>query len=184
VLPEYQYAGRVAVTVDASPASVMHALRHVTLAEMPWARAIGKLRYLPARLMGRFSAQESDDQRSFFDIAARLILAERPDEEVIIGCAGKLHNLVDQQMVDFNDAAQFHGYRDPNSEKHVESFRILPWGPGRSRLVAEHRTQVLGPPAAWKFALYWHLMVGWSSNILLRWYLLAAKRRAEASRRN
>jgi hypothetical protein len=180
VLPQADYAGSVSVKIRATPAAIFKALREVTLDEMPVAHALGSIRYLPGRLAGRMQPATNERSRPFFDLAARLVLAEEPGREVVIGSVGRLHDLIDQDFVDLDSAEAFERFQHPNYEKHAESFRITGGNAETGyTLLAEHRTQALGAPASWKFALYWYLLVGWSGNLLLRMLLKAVKRRAE-----
>ena len=180
VLPRYDYRSRVSLVIDAPPAAIFHALRSVTLAEMPLAYVLGTVRYLPGLLSGRLRRKPDEASRPFFEVAGSRLLTERPDREVILGCAGILHNLMDQQFVAFDDVEAFRSFDRPGYEKFAQSFGIAA-GDGSSAytIVAEHRTQVLGTYGRWKFALYWWLMVGWAGDLLLRMLLDAVKRRAE-----
>ena len=180
VLPEYDFGGRVEVTIQAPPAAIFRALREVTLAEMPLAYALGSLRYLPGRLTGRAPARPDEARRPFFELIAPLVLAEQPDHELVFGSIGRLHDLLDQQFVSIDSPEAFASFDHPDYEKLVESVRILGGNDQRGyTVVGEHRTRALGPSARWKFALYWYLLVGWSGNLLLRLLLEAVKRRAE-----
>jgi hypothetical protein len=180
VLPEYQYRGQAAVVIDAPPPAIFRALRQVTLAEMPLAYALGTIRYLPGILTGRMKRRPDELRRPFVDVIAWPPLAEAPERELLVGTIGKLHDLFDQQVVPLDSPAAFERFDTPDYEKHAESFRIAGGSDeAGSTLLAEHRTQALGSSARWKFALYWHLLVGWSGNLLLRMLLEAVKRRAE-----
>ena len=113
------------------------------------------------------------------------MLAEDLDREMVFGCAGILHNLVDQRIVAFEDVEAFRAFDRLVYEKFVQSFRIAGSDPGGNHLiVAEHRTRVLGAHGRWKFALYWWLMVGWAGDLLLRMLLDAVKQRAEGEARH
>src|SRR5512138_1096728 len=48
-----QFRDLIAVRVAAEPEALFRALREVTLADMPLARLVGGIRYLPTRLAGR-----------------------------------------------------------------------------------------------------------------------------------
>jgi hypothetical protein len=185
VLPCYDYGGRVAVVIHAPPSPIFRALRAVTLAEMPLAYALGTIRYLPGLLSGRLRRSPDEYSRPFFEVAGSRLLAETPDREMVFGCSGILHNMVDQQIVTSEDIEAFRSFERPGYEKFVQGFRIA-GGDGSSgyTVVAEHRTQVLGTCGRWKFALYWWLMVGWAGDLLLRMLLNAVKRRAERAVRN
>lgn len=183
VMPKYDFRGSRTVSIDAEPAAVMRALETVTLAEMPLANAIGTLRYLPGRLLGKQRPQDDEVNQPFFEVAKPLRLGEDPGHEIVIGNVGKFHDLVDQQFVDLPDLFTFTRFNDPDYQKLVISFRaVREPGSERSLLVSEHRTLALSPASRRKFAVYWYLMVGWGGNFMLRQLLLAVKRRAERDR--
>jgi hypothetical protein len=180
ILPSYDFRGSVSTVVQAPPVEILKAVREVTLAEMPLAYALGTLRYLPGLLTGRTRPQPDAARRPFFESLASPLLADDPDRELVVGTIGKLHDLLDQQIVQTDSPAAFQQFDQPDYEKFVQSFRIAGGDGARGyTLLAEHRTRVLGPSARWKFALYWYLLVGWSGNLLLRMLLDAVKRRAE-----
>lgn len=180
LLPEYDFRGVEIVTIQASPEQIIRALREVTLAEMPLAYALGTLRYLPGLLTGRMKRQPDEATRPFLETGVMNLLAERPGREIVIGTIGRLHDLLDQQLIRVQDAEEFKRFDDPDYEKFIQSFRIASGSEATGfRLVAEHRTQALSPEARRKLALYWYLMVGWAGNWLLRMLLAAVKRRAE-----
>lgn len=185
VLPRYDYGSSVRVVIHAPRAEIFRALRSVTLAEMPLAYALGTMRYLPGLLSGRLRRKPDGASRPFFEVAGSRLLAEAPDREMVFGCAGILHSLVDQRFVPFEDVEAFRSFNRPGYEKFVQSFRIADRdGSSGYAVVAEHRTQVLGSHGCWKFTLYWWLMVGWAGDLLLRMLLDAVKRRAERAVRN
>jgi hypothetical protein len=179
-LPAYEFRGRVTTVIHAPPTAIFRALRTVTLADMPLADALGTIRYLPGRLTGRLRRRPDERTRPFFELAAPLVLAEEPGREVVIGSIGKLHDLLDQQVVPLDSPEAFKRFAQPDYEKFVQSFRVAGGdAAGGYTLVAEHRTHAIGASARWKFALYWHLMVGWAGNFLLWILMRAVKRRAE-----
>src|SRR5579884_1026308 len=177
VCPDFEFAGVESVEVNAPPAAVFEAIRRVTLAEMPVARALGTLRYLPGILLGRVRPRA--DGRPFVE-GLGVVLAEAPEREVVIGMAGRLHDLVDQRPVPFTSADEYARFADPGYQKFVQSFRVEPLGDDRVRLVAAHRTHALSEESRRKFRPYWRLLVGPGSGVMLRGLLDAIKRRAEA----
>jgi hypothetical protein len=64
ILPEYDFRGAVSVRIRATPRDIFRAVDEVSLTDMPLARALGTLRYLPYRLRGR-KPEQIDDTRSF-----------------------------------------------------------------------------------------------------------------------
>ena len=88
--------------------------------------------------------------------------------------------LPDQQFVALDSPRASAAFDEPDYETFVLGFRVVGGSDQTGcTLLSEHRTQVLGPSATRKFALYWYLLVGWSGNLLLRMLLQAVKRRAE-----
>jgi hypothetical protein len=180
VLPEYDHGGQVSIQIHASKSAIFRALREVTLAEMPLAYALGTIRYLPGRLTGRIKSQPDEAVRPFFELMAPLVLAEEPDQEIVLGNIGRLHDLLDQQFAQLDSPEAFAAFAHPDYEKLAQSIRVADGDEATGyTLVGEHRTLALGPSARWKFALYWHLLVGWSGNWLLRMLLEAVRRRTE-----
>ncbi|MBX3015147.1 MAG: hypothetical protein KF832_26750, partial [Caldilineaceae bacterium] len=55
-LPNAEFNGQVSVVIHAPPPAIFQALHEVTLADMPLAKWLGELRYLPGRLMGKGQA--------------------------------------------------------------------------------------------------------------------------------
>ena len=144
------------------------------------ADALGSLRYLPGRLAGRLRRPADYRTQPFFAQVAPFVLAEEPGREVVIGSIGKLHDLLDQQVVALDGPEAFARFDRPGYEKFAQSVRVA-GGDAASgwTVVAEHRTHAIGASARWKFALYWYLLVGWAGDLLLWLLLRAVKRRAE-----
>jgi hypothetical protein len=168
------------VVIHAPPPGIFRALRAVTPAEMPLAHALGTIRYLPGLLSGRMQRRTDELTRPFVEALAWPTLAEQPDREVVVGTIGRLHDLLDQQFVQLASPEAFERFDTPDYEKQAESFCIAGGSDAAGYvLLAEHRTQPIGPSARWKFAWYWYRLVGWSGNWLLRMLLEAVRRRAE-----
>lgn len=159
-LPDAEFAGEVSVDIHAPPSVIFDALRRVTLDDMPLAKGIGALRYLPGRLMGRGASVESVEAKPFLEVlqseGGNIILDEEPDSEIVVGAIGKFHNLMDQQVVLLRHAGDFTRFDEPDYQKLAMSFRLsfLPDHTGY-RLTLTHRTHALSRAARWKFALYW-----------------------------
>lgn len=184
VMPDYHFRGGAKVTVDATPDETLHALETVTLGDMPLAYAIGTLRYLPGRLLGKQRPADGQLTRPFFEVAKPLPLGEDPGREIVIGSVGKFHDMLDQQMVDLPDLFTFTRFNEAGYQKLAMNFRAVREPDGaRTILTSDHRTLALSPASRRKFAVYWYLMVGWGGNLMLRQLLKAVKRRAEADHR-
>ncbi len=182
VLPMYEFGDRVGVELQARPAQIFEALKEVTLAEMPLAKTLGELRYLPARLTGRMRV--SADDVPFMNLVlgkGTIVLAEEPQREIVTGTIGKFHNLLDQQVVPIRDADEFYRFDDPVYQKLVMSIRVREADTaGVYRLELEHRTHALSPSARRRFAGYW-LIIRPGGAFVTKLLLHAVRRRAEAA---
>jgi hypothetical protein len=150
----------VSVDIHAPPSIIFDALQHVTLDDMPIAKWIGALRYLPGRLIGQGASVESVEAKPFMEVllseGGNIVLDEEPESELVVGAIGKFHNLMDQQIVPLRHVGDFTGFDEPDYQKLAMSFRLsfLPDHTGY-RLTLTHRTHALSRAARWKFALYW-----------------------------
>lgn len=183
MMPDYHFRGGAKVSVEATPEEVLRALEEVTLAEIPLASAIGAIRYLPGRILGKRRPVDALT-RTFFEAAMPLRLGEDPGREIVIGGAGKFHNLIDRQFADLPDLFTFTRFNDADYQKLAIAFRAVPEPAGtRTMLISEHRTLALSPASRRTFALSWFLLVGWGGNFILRQLLKAVRRRVEADHR-
>jgi hypothetical protein len=184
IVPETEFRDVISVTVNAEPAAILDALHGVTVDDMPLAKAMGTLRYLPARLLGR-PGVESAAGEPFMESLLKngtVVLAEDPEREVVVGSAGKYHQLLDQEPRPFTSAEEFRAFSDPDFQKLVMSLRVEPTGtPGLNRLILEHRTQPLSEASRRRFRRYWRVIKP-TGAFVTRQLLWAAKRRAEAGR--
>lgn len=181
-LPESEFNGQVSVVIHAPPDVIFQALREVTLADMPLAKWIGELRYLPARLAGKMQ-EETQGSEPFMQLVlsgGTILLAEEPDRELVVGSVGKYHNLADQQFAPLASPEEFVRFDHPDYQKLAMSFRVTGNDPVTGyRLTLEHRTHALSPAARWKFAFYW-LGIKPGGNFVSWLMLRAIRRRAEA----
>jgi hypothetical protein len=159
-LPEAEFAGAVSVDIHASASVIFDALQNVTLDDMPLAKWLGTLRYLPGLLVGRKASAQPVKAQPFMQViqseGGNIVLDEEPDSEVVVGTIGKFHNLLDQQIVPLRHVDDFVRFDEPDYQKLAMSFRLLPLHQDSGyRLTLTHRTHALSRAARWKFALYW-----------------------------
>jgi hypothetical protein len=185
LLPEADFCDTSSLRVQAPPASVLRALREVTVADMPAATAIAEVRYLPARLLGRVPPSTPDVP--FLDLllsesGGYAVLAEDPGREIVIGTVGRLHDLTDQELTRPESAEAFRRFAAPDHEKLAMSLRVEDVDAAGCTLVLEHRTHAVDARARRLFSLYWLVIKpggAFMSQLLLR----AVRRRAESAAR-
>jgi hypothetical protein len=187
-LPQAEFSGEVSVNIEAEPERIFRAIQLVTLAEMPLANWIGRLRYLPGRLFGtsQEGAAAVDIERTpFIQLLqaqnTNIILAEEPNREVVMGAIGKFHNLLDQHFVLLESPEEFMRFEEPDYQKLAMSFRITPLSEERvNRLSLIHGTHAMSRAARWKFGLYW-IGIKPGGNFVSWLMLRAIKRMAEGA---
>jgi hypothetical protein len=159
-LPQAEFAGEVSVNIYAPVDTIFAALQRLTINDMPFAKWLGTIRYLPGLLVGKAESVASVENRAFVQViqaeGGNIVLAEEPDSEIVFGAIGKFHNLIDQQVVPLSNADDFVRFSRPGYQKLAISFRLIPLDDGKGyRLALTHRTHALSREARWKFALYW-----------------------------
>ena len=162
-LPHYHHRERHSVLVAASPERALQAAKQVTLAELPVARLLFRIRGLGAtapteRLWDLFEANGFT----------------RFDEEtfVLVGRPWRLSGARRPDIVDFR------AFSERGWAKMTLDLRGVPDAES-ARLVTETRILLTDRGARWRFAAYW-LVVRFFSGLTRRSWLRAAKRRAES----
>ena len=178
--PDREFTDEISVTVSATPAAIFDAAMRVTANDMPVAKALGTLRYLPGRLLGRKRA--SSDAAPFIQTLldnGTVILADEPEHELVFGSAGKYHQLLDQEPRPFKTADDYHAFHHADYQQLVMSLRVTPTStPGLNQLVLEHRTHPLSEESRRKFRRYWRVIRP-PGAFVTKQLLGAIKRRAE-----
>lgn len=167
-LPVYEFSERHSLAIAAPASRVDDALRAVSLADIPVARVLWKLR--------RLGQQRGDATRPFVDEFPGLVLEDVPHEGVVLGLTGQFWRLGggtrDPGRPRTTD--EFLAYHRAESCKAVIDLRV-----GPRSLSTETRVHVEGQRARRKFRRYWFVIRPFSG--LIRILLLrAVRRRAEA----
>ena len=168
----YEFSERHQLEIHAVPEQVDRALREVSLAEIPVARALWWLR--------RFGRGDPGVRRPFLDPAlpGAVPLDDVLGEGVVIGLTGQFWRLRGSRDPERpRTAVEFLAYDRPDMCKAVLDFRIERLGPGQCRLSTETRVHVADPAARRAFRRYW-LVIRPFSGLTRILFLRAVRRQA------
>ena len=169
-LPAFEFSERHRLEIHAERDRVDRALREVSLAEIPIARALFWLR--------RLGRPSSSARRPFLDAAVQgaVVLEDEPAEGIVIGLTGQFWRLRGGRLADSpRTSDEFAAYNRTDVCKAVIDFRIDEVRPGCCRLSTETRVRVADPAARRAFRRYWRVIRPFSG--LTRILFLRAVRR-------
>jgi hypothetical protein len=169
-LPEYEFSERHRVAIAAPPERIDDALRSVSLAEIPVARALWFIRRLGRPYGGVHSP--------FVDgaLPSAVVLDDVRGEGIVLGLTGQFWRLSGgDRGVSPASPEAFRAFDRPDACKAVIDFRI-----GPSLLSTETRVHVADPATRRKFRRYWLLIRPFSGLIRIL-FLRATRRRAEVA---
>lgn len=169
LLPAYEFSERHAIQVAAAPARIDEAVRAVSIADIPIARALWWLR--------RLGRPYGDAAKPFVgDELPGVVLDDVPGEGIVLGLTGQFWRLRGGRDPNRpTTAEEFLAYDRPDTCKAVIDFRVAP-----GTLSTETRVHVADPASRRRFRRYW-LVVRPFSGLIRILFLRAARRRAEAS---
>jgi hypothetical protein len=107
-----------------------------------------------------------------------VILAEVPDDEIVIGVAGKFWRPDGRRCLDLT-AGEFVGFSAPGQAKAAWNFRLTAESPTETVLSTETRIKCFGHAALWKFRTYW-ILVAPFSGVIRKAILKQVKTEAES----
>ncbi len=174
-LPEYQFVeyheGRVRAPVEA----VVKAIREVSLADMPTAVALMRIR---GAASGHFSGSPPD-ARPLFDTMLRsgagfLALDLGDPSELVLGMVGFVH----KPKPPVTTPEQFVAFTDAGGIRVAFNLRVVDEGGGIVRVSTETRSLANDDAARRAFARYWRIIYP-GSSIIRRVWLDAIIARAE-----
>ena len=140
--------------------------------------------WLVRLLMSLRSGKWMQRDRLVSDLRQRLkgtgfvVLAEVPDEELVIGVAGRFLRPDGGRCLDLT-ADSFANFSTPGYAKVAWNFKLRANSPESTLLSTETRIKCFGPAALWKFRVYWSL-VGPFSGLLRKAILNEVKTEAES----
>jgi hypothetical protein len=168
LLPAFEFSERHRVAIHAPPDRIDAALRQVSVADIPLARALWWVRRL---------GRPYGDARTPF-VGGELpgvVLDDVPDEGIVLGLTGQFWRLRGgRDRTRPRTAEEFLAYSRPDACKAVIDFRV-----GPASLSTETRVHVADPVARRKFRVYW-LGIRPFSGLIRILLLRAARRHAEA----
>jgi hypothetical protein len=171
-LPAFEFSERHQLEIRAEPTKIDRALREVSIAEMPIARALVWLR--------RLGRPTSGARRPFLDEALHraVLLEDASGEGVVLGLKGQFWRLRGGPDVPRpRTADEFLAYDRADVCKAVFDFRITELGAGHCRLTTETRVHAADPAALRAFRRYW-LVVRPFSGLIRILFLREIRRQA------
>lgn len=185
-LPEHHFREVHAIAVCATPEEAFRAIKELTPAEIPLARALLGLRALPARLVrhSRFRRGRFDPTRPFLEQmlgAGFVLLGEEPGRELVVGTIGRFWELSGGAAPSIPDARAFAAFGHPAYAKAALNFTVTERPRGGVIVRTETRIAVPEPGARRAFARYWRVIFP-GSALIRRVWLRAIKRRVERER--
>lgn len=174
-LPEYQFSEVHEARVRAPKATVVRAIREVSLADMPAAVVLLRIR---AAAFGRFRASPPDPRPildAMFQPGSGFLALDTADPgEFVYGMVGFVH----KPPPAVTTPAQFAAFSDAGGIRVAFNLRAVPGDGGTVRLSTETRCLANGDDARRAFARYWRIIYP-GSAIIRRVWLDAIIARAE-----
>ena len=166
-LPVYEFSERHRLAIDAQPRRIDEALRTVSLADIPVARALWWMR--------RLGRRTGSPRKAFVTAFPGVVLEDAPGEGIVLGLTGQFWRLRGNlDPPGPRTPEDFLAYSRPDVCKAVIDLRV-----GPSSLSTETRVRVADPAARRKFRRYW-LVIRPFSGLIRILLLRAARRRALA----
>ncbi len=175
-LPNYDFRAAYKIRIIAQRAVVYERLLHSDFRELWLTRFLMTLR--TGKRMPRHRAPGDVPQR--LQGTGFVILEQVPDDELVIGVAGRFWHLDGGRCMDLT-AAHFVEFSRPGYAKVAWNFKLREESPGTETTIlsTETRIQCSGRAALWKFGVYWSL-VGPFSGPIRKAILKQVKTKAES----
>ena len=174
-LPEYQFSETHEARVHAPMAAVVKAIREVSLADMPAAVVLLRIR---AAAGGRFHSSPPDTRpllETMLQPGSGFLALDTADPaELVYGMVGFVH----KPKPPITTPEQFAAFTEPGGIRVAFNLRAVPQGDGAIRLSTETRCLANGDEARRTFARYWRIIYP-GSAIIRRVWLDAIIARAE-----
>lgn len=181
-LPHYDVNEIHSIEIRASPERVYEALKQYRMGSSPLFRflfSLRKLGGLPTLLLRRqpLTRNWNFEEPSILNLKPFVVVAEVPNEEVVLGLIGKFWQPAPPQ-VNLKDGDEFLRFNDPHYAKAAMNF-LLESHNGITTLATETRVYVPDPTSRLLFRFYWAL-IGFFSGWIRMDMLQRIKRTAES----
>jgi hypothetical protein len=172
-LPRYDVNEVHSVSISASPAAAMDAIRELTAREVPVLVALMAIRSVPTLLSRRRPAVRGP-LLGGFQKAGFVTLRDRP-EELVLGAVGRFWQPAGGLLP--IEPAEFRDFAEPGFAKGAIDFQVERVD-GRTVVTTETRVATTDERARRSFGRYWRVVHPGSALIRRDW-LRAIRRRAE-----
>ena len=176
LLPDYNFRAAYQIRSHALRSAAYQSLLHADFSEL------GVMRVLMALRTGKRMPRNRTprDLRQRLQGTGFVILDEAPEDEIVIGVAGRFWRPDGGRCMDLT-ASNFRAFSQTGYAKVAWNFKLLGESSetGVTILSTETRIQCFGRPARWKFRAYWSIAGPFSGLIRLA-MLKQVKVKAEA----
>ncbi len=176
-LPRYDFSASYQTVIKAPPLVVYRRIQVLDLSELR------VLRFLMALRTGKRVRRDRAprDLRQRMQGSGFVILGEAPDNEIVIGVAGKFWRPDGGRCFDLT-AEDFASFSRSGYAKAAWNFKLSAQTVESTILSTETRIQCFGRPALWKFRIYWSA-VGPFSGLIRKAMLQKVKMESESETR-
>jgi len=159
-LPDHDFSAAYQISIKAPPPAVYQHLLVSDFNDIWIVRVLMSLR----------SGKRIQRDQAPIDLRQRLrgtgffILSDVPNDELVIGVAGKFWRPDGGRCLDLTPA-DFAGFSRPGYAKAAWNFKLRTDVPGSTVLSTETRIKCYGRSALWRFRIYWSLISPFSGLI-------------------
>jgi len=175
VLPDHDLSAAYETRIVAPASAVYQCLLRADFSELRLVRLLMTVR--SGKRLPRSPVPGNLRQR--VQAAGFVILAEVPNEELLIGVAGRFWRPDGGRCTDLT-ADDFAGFSRPGYAKVAWNFKLRADSPEGTFLSTETRIKCFGSAALWKFRIYWGL-IGPFSGFIRKAILKHVKAKAEST---
>ena len=159
-LPDYDFCASYDIHISASPSVVYERLLSLDFNEVWINRILETVR--TGKLVS--PSRQPTTLRQRIHGTGFVMLAEVPNEELLVGIAGRFWRPDGGRCFDLR-AGDFVEFARPGYAKVAWNFSLQADSSGETVLSTETRTKCFGPAAKWKFGIYWFLIYPFSGLI-------------------